>query len=92
MVDVASSYQGSVGCGDPPPALTRLPSYYQSAPPPRKRKHSKSLNLFKIANDTRRPMRIDFNIEGSKYFTIGDNTEYFAFHIRNLIRKLIPPN
>ena len=70
MVDVLLIYYGEDRDGEPHRDLGRLSIDYQSIPPIKRQKHSKSLNVYKLFKDLGHPIPIEFDIREGVHFML----------------------
>ena len=91
MADVIPSNHGGDGSDEPPshPPSTVLVDC-ESALPPKRRQHYKSLIIFQLYNKLHGVISIQFDLEGKIFYAVREYSEYYVRHIGSLIRQLIP--
>ena len=88
MTDVMSSYHGGDGGDEPPrhPPPT-VPADCESALPPKRKQHYKSLTVFQLYNKLQGPISIEFDLEGEIFYAVGQYFDHVVQHIGSLIRQ-----
>ena len=62
-----------------------VPGDCESAPPPKRRQHSKSLIVYQLFNKLGGPIPIQFDLEGLTFYVVGQYSEHCVRHNGNLI-------
>ena len=79
MADVMSSHhEGNEGDELPrhPPSI--VPADYESAPPPKRRQHYKSLKVYQLYNKLGRPFPNQFDLDGETFYAVGEYSEHYV--------------
>ena len=63
----------------------------ESAPPPKRRQHSKSLTAFQLFNKLGDCIPIQFDLEGLIFYVVSQYSEHYVWRICSLIRQQILP-
>ena len=86
------SHHGGDGGHEPPrhPPNTGLADC-ESAPPPKRRQHCKSLTVFQLYSKLQGPIPIQFDLEEETFYAVGEYSKHYVWHIGSMIQQLTPP-
>ena len=71
MADVLPRHHGGDRGDEPPRHPPSVLGDYESAPPPKRRQHSKSLTVYQLFNKLGGPIPIHFDLEGDIFYVVG---------------------